>query len=165
MPFTPYHFGPGLLFGVVLFPFLDFSTMIVASIILDFEPLIILALGTGQPLHGIMHTYLVATLVAMLVSAIIWLLRGPLYQFISLFGIDQEASKLRIAVSCLIGTNSHVLLDSFIYPEMNPFFPIMGNPFLGLISTAAIYQFCLICGIAGIIVYVLRFMIKRSNNE
>ncbi len=165
MPFTPYHFGPALLLGVIFFPFLDIIALLISSVILDIEPLIILVIGTGQPLHGIMHTYLVATLVAMLVSAIIWLLRGPLYQFLSLFGIDQEASKMRIVISSLIGTNSHVLLDSFIYPEMNPFFPIMGNPFLGLIATAAIYQFCLICGVAGIIVYMFRFLIKKSSNE
>ena len=165
MPFTPYHLGPALLLGVVCFPFFDIIALLIASVILDIEPLIILALGTGAPLHGIMHTYLIATPVAMLVSGIIWLLRGPLYQLLSLFGIEQEASKMRIMISSLIGTNSHVLLDSFIYPEMNPFYPIMGNPFLGLISTTAIYQFCLICGIAGIILYIFRFLIRKSSNE
>ncbi len=165
MPFTPYHLGPALLLGVVFFPFVDIIALLVGSIILDIEPLIILMTGTGLPLHGISHTYLVATIVALLTTGIIWVLRGPLYEILSIFRINQEPSVKRIGLSSIFGTYSHVLMDSFLYPEMNPFFPILGNPFLGLVSAAIIYQFCLYCGIVGLFVYLIRFILRPSTTE
>lgn len=165
MPFTPYHLGPALLIGVIIFPFVDIIGILIGSIILDIEPLLILTTGTGQPLHGISHTYLVATIVAVLTTAIIWVLRGPLYEILSVFKINQEPSIKRIGGSSIFGTYSHVLLDSFLYPEMNPLFPILGNPFLGLVSSAIIYQFCLYCGIVGLLVYLIRFIARPSSTE
>lgn len=165
MPFTPYHLGPALLIGVIFFPFVDIIAILVGSIILDIEPLLILTIGTGQPLHGISHTYLVATIVALLTTGIIWVLRGPLYEILSVFRIKQEPSIKKIGVSSILGTYSHVLMDSFLYPEMNPLFPILGNPFLGMVSVAFIYQLCLYCGIAGLFVYLIRFILRPSTTE
>ena len=165
MPFTPYHLGPALLMGVIFFPFIDIIAILVGSIILDIEPFLILTIGSGQPLHGISHTYLVATIVALLTTGIIWALRGPLYEILSIFRINQEPSIKKIGMSSILGTYSHVLMDSFLYPEMNPLFPILGNPFLGLVSAALIYQFCFYCGIAGLFVYLIRFILHSSTTE
>ncbi len=163
MPFTPYHFGPALLAGVLLFPFFDFVAMMIASVILDIEPILVLFLGLGGPLHGISHTYLVATLVSVLVTGILWLLRGPIASIVSLLEVVQEPKKIRIFVASLFGTYTHVFMDSFIYWEMNPFFPLLGNPFLGLIATGVIYQFCLYCGIFGVLLYFVRFCILKKD--
>ena len=165
MPFTPYHFGPALLAGVLLFPFFDLTAMMIASVILDIEPILVLFLGLGGPLHGISHTYLVATLVAILVTGILWLLRGPVTSIVSMFGVVQEPKKSRIFVASLFGTYTHVFMDSFIYWEMNPFFPILGNPLLGLIATGVIYQFCLYCGIIGVLLYFVRFCILKKGPD
>ena len=132
MPFTPYHFGPALLAGVLLFPFFDFVAMMVACIVLDIEPILVLFLRLGGPLHGISHTYLVATIVSFLVTSLLWLLRRPIGSIVELFGVVQEPKILRILAASLFGTYTHVFMDSFIYVEMNPLFPILGNPFLGL---------------------------------
>ena len=37
MPFTPYHFGPGLFLGLIFLGFIDFPTFLVANIIVDVE--------------------------------------------------------------------------------------------------------------------------------
>jgi len=92
MPFTPYHFGPGLLVGVLLFPFIDLSTVIAASVILDLEPLSVLLLDLPLPLHGFFHTYLGATIVAFLLAIAIWPFRGYLNKIVSIFGMHQESS-------------------------------------------------------------------------
>ncbi|MFW9956308.1 MAG: hypothetical protein ACFFD3_17330 [Candidatus Thorarchaeota archaeon] len=56
MPFTPYHFGPALLIGVVLLPVVDLSTIIVASVVLDLEPLAVLLYGIfGAPTGTLQH--------------------------------------------------------------------------------------------------------------
>ena len=136
----------------------------ICSVILDVEPLVILVLGLGIPLHGIFHTYLMATVMAVVVSIVLWLLRNPISSFVSLFGIHQEPQKYRILLASLFGTYSHVFMDSFIYPEMNPFFPILGNPFLGLIASSLIYQFCFVCGALGFIIYLVRFC-RMSSQE
>ena len=35
MPFTPFHFGPGLIVGLLLLSFIDFATFLIASVIVD----------------------------------------------------------------------------------------------------------------------------------
>jgi hypothetical protein len=166
MPFTPYHFGPALLAGVLLFPFFDLVAMLVACVVLDIEPILVLFLRLGGPLHGISHTYLVATIVSLIVTGILWLLRKPISSIVEVFGVVQEPKKLRILVASLFGTYSHVFMDSFIYPEMNPLFPLIGNPFLGLIATSVIYQFCLYCGLIGVALYFVRFwLLKREQDD
>jgi hypothetical protein len=164
LPFTPFHFGPVLLAGVILFPFFDIAAIMISSVILDVEPLLIIIFDLGGPLHGIFHTYLLATVVAFIVSIVLWLLRNPISSVVSIFGIKQEPKKHRILLASIFGTYSHVFMDSFLYPEMNPFFPLLGNPFLGLIASSLIYQFCTICGIIGIIIYLGRFC-RMSSKE
>lgn len=162
MPFTPYHFGPALLAGVILFPFFDLAAMLIACVILDIEPMLVLFLGLGGPLHGISHTYLVATVVSIVVTGVLWLLREPIKSIMSTFGVVQEPKKVSIFIASLFGTYSHVFMDSFLYSEMNPLFPILGNPFLGLIAMGVIYQFCLYCGIIGAMLYFIRFCIMNK---
>lgn len=161
MPFTPYHLGPGILLGVLFFPFIDLSTVIVASVILDLEPLAVLLLNLPLPLHGFFHTYLGATIVAILLTFTIWPFRGYLNKIVSTFGLHQESSLRHIVPASIIGTYSHIFLDSFLYVEMNPFYPLMGNPFLGLVQGAFVYNICIGFGILGIGVYLLRIIYNQ----
>ena len=156
MPFTPYHFGPGLLLGMLLFPFIDISTMIVASVILDLEPLAVILFNLQLPLHGFFHTYLGSTIVAIILSLAIWPMRGSLNTIVSLFGLYQESSLRHILPASFIGVYSHVFLDSFIYSEMNPFFPLIGNPFIGILMVSDVYNWCIYLGLLGLGVFILR---------
>jgi len=158
MPFTPYHFGPGLLLGVVLFPLIDISTMIVASVVLDLEPLAVILLNLQSPLHGFFHSYLGATIVAVILSLAIWPVRSSLNTIVSLFGLQQESSFRQILPASLIGVYSHVFLDSFIYSEMNPFFPLTGNPFIGILMVSDVYNCCFYLGLLGLGVYIFRIL-------
>ena len=44
MLFTPYHFGPGLLIGLVFLSFIDIPTFLTANLIVDIEPFLVLFL-------------------------------------------------------------------------------------------------------------------------
>jgi len=165
MPFTPYHFGPGLLLGIVLFPFIDFSTVMVASVILDLEPLAVILLGFPSPLHGFFHSYLGATIVAIILSFAIWPMRGSLNSIVSLFGFHQESSLRHILPASFIGTYSHIILDSFIYPEMNPFLPLVGNPFIGVLPVSFLYSSCIYLGLLGIGVFIIRILYKHFQRS
>ncbi len=68
MPFTPFHLGPALLFGLVLFSYLDFPTFMVANVIVDIEPFMIIALGLDLPLHGFFHSFLGGVIVSLLLT-------------------------------------------------------------------------------------------------
>lgn len=158
MPYTPFHFGPGLFLGVVLFPYIDFSTVMVASVILDIEPVTILILQLPFQFHGFFHTYLGATIVACILSAAIYPFRRYLNKIVSLFGLHQDSSFRHIFPASIIGTYSHVMLDSFLYGEMNPFYPIIGNPFLGILPITVVYGCCIFLGLLGIGIFALRLL-------
>lgn len=163
MPLTPYHFGPGLFLGIVLFPFLDFSTVIAACVILDLEPLAVLMFNLPFAIHGFFHTYLGATIVAIALSFVIWPMRGYLNKLVSLFGLHQESSFRHIFPASIVGTYSHIFLDSLLYGEMNPFYPLIGNPFVGVFQLAFVYDACIFLGLLGFGVYVVRILYNQLN--
>ena len=67
MPFTMFHLGPALAIGLPLRN-VHVPTFIVANVILDVEPLLVIFFGLNYPLHGYMHTLLLAFMVGSLVS-------------------------------------------------------------------------------------------------
>jgi hypothetical protein len=64
MPFTPYHLGPALFLGLLFLRFIDFPTFLIASVIMDVEPFLVLFFNLNYPLHGFFHSLLGGTLVA-----------------------------------------------------------------------------------------------------
>jgi len=70
MPFTPYHIGPALLISLILYPYVDISTFVIASIIVDVEPLAVLLLSLPQPLHGPFHSLTVGSSAALALAAV-----------------------------------------------------------------------------------------------
>jgi len=152
MPFTPFHWGPGLLIGLLVFPLLDLPCFLIASVVVDIEPLVLMMLPTPV-LHAFFHTYLGATLAGLALIPLVYLLHGLLERLMRLFGLQQDRSLPRIAAAALLGTNFHVLLDSFLYPEMQPFFPFLGNPLLGLFTYGQVYLFCIVAFFGAIPLY------------
>ncbi len=149
MPFTPYHFGPALLLGMLFFPHMDLAAIMLSSVIIDVEPMYVIYARAALPLHGPLHTYLGATFMAVVSAGLVRPFRRPLSRITSRFGFQQQSSFARMVGTSLIGTYSHIFLDSFLYPEMNPFLPLPGNPFLGLLSAGVIYGFCILSFIIG----------------
>ena len=115
MPITPLHFG-------VLAPINHFAkgkvsnaSFIIANVWMDAESIIYTLTGYGAIDHS-SHAFWLAFVMAGLIGILkFWSLRWWL--------------------GALIGSVSHVALDMFVHPEMNPFEPILGNPFyLGLME-------------------------------
>ena len=123
-----------------------------AQIIMDIQPLVVLLTGEGH-LHGFSHTYIGATLIG-IGSA----LTG---KYAAEFGLRfiGEARYLSISwpvtiISAFIGTFSHVLLDSVMHADVEPFAPFtLNNPFIGLLSIEALHKLCLYSGLLGIGLY------------
>lgn len=159
MPFTPFHFGPALLIGMLLFPIFDLPALLIASVIPDLEPLFILTFHLSLPLHGFFHSYLGASILGILTAIIVYYLHGFLRKIMALFMLEQKSSFKRILYTSLFGVYSHIFLDSFLYGEMNPFYPLDGNPFLGLVSINGIYWFCIISFLLGLALYAYRLFV------
>ena len=155
MPFTPFHLGPAVLIVFILMRYLDLPTFIVASVLVDLEPLAVLVFGLPGPLHGFFHSFLGASVVAVLLAWGMLRVRGflaPVYSFLRLEGDWRIRSFL---VAALLGTWSHVLLDAPLYGDLRPFIPLGGNPLLGvdLYLGLGVYRFCLLSGMVGVALF------------
>ena len=155
MPFTPFHWGPALLVGFLIFPFLNIPILVVSSVIVDIEPLLL------NLEHGFFHSYLGATIAGLLVAAAAMSLKKKIeWVSTNIVRLPQRASFRGVALASLFGVWLHVFLDSFLYPEMNPFLPLDGNPFLGLISSSVIYWFSFVSFLPAIAFYLLRVYVN-----
>jgi membrane-bound metal-dependent hydrolase YbcI (DUF457 family) len=71
-----------------------------------------------------------------------------------LLGIKQNYSVKSIVFGAIVGGWSHVFLDSFLYSELLPFWPVVSNnPFFGLLGSDTIYLITIVGFIAGAAVY------------
>ena len=168
MPFTPLHLGPALFFGMVLLRYIDLPTFLVANVIVDVEPLVILTLGLhrtdslGLPLHGLLHTFLGGTFVALLLALVMRRMRGYLEPLMRLVGLEQVSSPRSVYAAALSGVYMHILLDSLLYVDIRPFYPSSYNPFLGGMAAAfGVWWFCIVTGLIGVALLVLRLTRTR----
>jgi hypothetical protein len=167
MPFTPLHMGPGILIKAILQG--GFSLMVFgwAQIVMDIQPLMVIIIGEGH-LHGFSHTYVGATIIAIIAA-----LTGKyLSEFgLKVIGISEQQNIIKIKwlvvfVSSFIGTYSHVVLDSIMHGDVNPFYPLsQANGMFGLISITELHHICIYSGVAGALVYYsVQYMMKKHNN-
>ncbi len=162
MPFTPFHLGPGLFIAMLFFPFIDVVVILVASVIIDIEPAYYLFVH-GYAYHGFFHSYLGCSIVAIVLSIGMYPLRRFYLKVLDFFGLRQKTDLKKILVSSLIGTNFHVLLDQFLYPEMTPFYPISGNPLLGMFDITTIYSLCIFMFILGVPLYAIHLIRSKRR--
>lgn len=154
MPFTPIHMGPGILIKAILQG--SFSLMVFGwtQIVMDIQPLIVMITGEGH-LHGFTHTYVGAVLIAIIAA-----LSGKYLSEIGLriLGVA-KGQPVRILwrvalLSAFIGSFSHVLLDSIMHTDVEPFYPItLINDFHGFVSIEILHKFCLYSGLLGTAMY------------
>jgi len=165
MPFTPFHFGPGLLISLTFLSFIDIPTFLIASVIIDVEPFLVLIFHLNYPLHGFFHSFLGGFIVAALLSMVMSKIRRYFTPLITFFKIEQSISFKKIIFSSILAIFIHILLDSPIYLDIQPFFPFEFNPFYqssvlpGLIS----YLICAWCFIGAILVYIIRLLQHKTK--
>ncbi|MGD6851355.1 MAG: hydrolase [Candidatus Bathyarchaeia archaeon] len=156
MPFTPLHLGPALAVGLPLRRWLHAPTFIVANVILDVEPLAVMVFGLNNPLHGILHTFLLATAVGLLLGFVMFKLEKPMQLLYRKIQLETNRSlKLQsFLLAGVFGTALHVVFDALLYSEMTPFFPLTINPLLTFhTSMLEVYLVCVWLGVFGIAYY------------
>lgn len=161
MPLTPFHFGPGLLIGLLFLSFLDFPTFLIASVIIDVEPILVLTFGMDYPLHGFFHSFLGGTFVAFLLTAVMSRVRESLSPLLSFFRLERQSTFRTILLASLSGIYVHILLDSRMHPDIRPFYPLDFNPFLSssALSALQVHLLCFWCFVGAAVIYIVRFFL------
>ncbi len=155
MPVTPLHMGPGLLLKALMRGAFSLIIFGYAQVLIDLQPLVALTTGRGE-LHGWTHTWVGAVAIGSfaavtgrpLTNAALRILRG--------------GARSRLTVSWpvalgsgLIGTLSHVALDSLIYRDMHALWPWSpAQPWLGAATSAQVYAGCFASGVIGAALYL-----------
>lgn len=154
MPFTPIHMGPGLLIKSVMQR--SFSLMVFgwSQIVMDIQPLAVMLTGQSH-VHDFTHTYLGALLVAIVAA-----LSGKYLAELGLRMLDRTQHlpiRWQVALgSAIIGTYSHVLLDSLMHTDIEPFAPwSLNNPLLGWLTIDHLHLLCVGAGLLGLGLYPL----------
>ncbi|SFM70283.1 hypothetical protein [Methanolobus profundi] len=160
MPFTPFHFGPAFLLGEIFERKVNLFSILLGSVIIDVRATYCLFTGC-RPLHGPLHNFLTATLIALLISWILFSQRNWLTRVTDKLRIEQTYSFISIIAGSIIGTWSHVFLDSFLYTDIIPFWPLSANPLLGMVGSGTIYTLCVISFLPAIVMFTYRYW-KRA---
>lgn len=163
MPVTPFHFGPGGALHALAPRRVSFLAFCVANVLIDVEPLYFMV--TGQPhLHRFFHTYVGATLMALLTVALFLAARRlALARRLPDPFEWQSLGVSAVGVGALAGAWSHVLLDSVMHADITPLAPFSdANPLYRVVSLAVLHGACVACGVAAIAAIALR---RRVAND
>lgn len=163
MPFTPYHLGPAILIGLILFPLLDLPTFVIANVVIDLEPMLVIILGLGLPLHGPFHSLTLGSFAATALALAMYGFRGLLTPFFRLLKLQQTSRFNQVLASSLLGVWFHVVLDAFLYPKVMLLYPLDGNPLMGLASPSTVYGLCTAAFPLALLVYLFRFIVPRRG--
>lgn len=136
----------------------------IAQIAMDIEPLIGM-LRDADVLHGLTHTYVGALLIGLAVCLVApWIGRPILRRYnqevraarAPWLVCPAEISRSAAALGAFFGTFSHVLLDSLMHADMQPFWPFSTiNPMLNLVSVDGVYELCFWLGVGSAAIWLV----------
>lgn len=158
MPFTPFHLGPALLFGALLYRWLDLPTLLVASVVVDVRAAFVIFGPLDPPVHGILTTFAGGTVVALVLAVAAIGLSRPFRPLLAHVRLADTDSIGPVFAAALAGVYSHVLLDATLYAEVRPFFPLESNPFyVGPAASLPVYVGCALVGVAALPIAAVRW--------
>ncbi len=172
MPLTPIHMGPALAAKAVAPNHFSILTFGLTQVVIDSEVAFHILMG-NMPLHQHLHTYLGATIVAVLAV----LLGRPLLELaISLWNrlaapsresalwIEPRIPLLAAITGAVTGSYSQVLLDSVMHSDLRPFTPWSdANGLLGVMSGANLVSICLALGALGATALAIALVRRRRT--
>lgn len=160
MPFTPFHFGPGLAAKAVAPVYFSFTIFVFSQVLIDLEVAIFMLSG-DWPLHRFFHTYLGATIIA--VASFI--VGRPLCGLcLAVFQRSLKLTKTGIAAAmrlinpiaaltgAFVGSYSHIALDSIMHSDIRPLAPFSDeNSLFHTVTVAELHLYCILAGVVGAI--------------
>lgn len=176
MPITPFHLIAIAPIKAIAPRKFSWSVFALTNIFIDLEP-ITLFLITLNPQHLFFHTIIGTTIIAVLaatfgkklceVALIIWNEEANGDKQDSWHIEDLKINKTAAWSGALIGAYSHLLLDSFMHDDIKPLSPFTDrNILLGTVNLDYLHAFCVISGIAGLLLFwLLKPEIRKRDNQ
>jgi membrane-bound metal-dependent hydrolase YbcI (DUF457 family) len=116
-------------------------------------------MGLDSPLHGFFHSFIGGTFALIFLTLIVLRVRKFVSPLMEFFYREQNWSQRKILSASITGVYLHIFLDSFLYTDIRPFYPLGGNPLLSGWSIGfTVYYFCVFSGVAGGIIYLYKRM-------
>jgi len=146
---------------------MDFPTFLVANVIVDLEPFLVLLLGLDYPLHGFFHSFIGGTIVAFILAFTMSRLSAVVQGVMKLFQLEQKPSLKTMMAASVLGVYSHILLDSPLYTDIRPFYPLDLNPFfdIDVFLGISVHMFCIFCLVAGTLIYIARLVAQLTKKQ
>jgi len=114
-----------------------------SQVVIDLQPLVAMTTGGSIELHGISHTIVGATVIALLCL--------PFRRLLEIAFKQSIAGRAAIAGS-FVGVYSHLILDSIVHADVsgNLFYPLhIDSRLLGLLSWEGMNYLCILLGALG----------------
>ena len=171
MPLTPIHMGPALAAKAVSSKKFSLLTFGLTQVVIDGEVAFHIIMG-DWPLHQHLHTYLGATVVAVIAV----LLGRPVLEYAitvwnrlavpdreSILWFEPRIPLFAAVTGAVTGSYSQVLLDSIVHSDLRPFAPWSdSNGLLGIVPAAYLVMACLALGALGAIALAVA-MVRRGR--
>jgi hypothetical protein len=165
MPFTPYHFGPHSCLALPLGKYLDVPAFVLANVIVDLEPLLVMSFRLDYPHHGYLHTFLIGSIAGLAWGLFAYGLKDIIKLFMQYIRIPYQPTLFKTLTSAVLGIWLHVAFDGMIYTDIKSFFPILANPLHGLMTSASLYQLCALAFIPAALLYILTALVYTRNRK
>ena len=132
MPHPLYHLGPCGFISVVFYRWINFSVFVLANILIDVEVLADNFFSPGWPVHQLWHwhTFIVGSIVGAAFGTCVYLLKPARLAVRSInhiFALPGHCSLLKSAISGMLGTCTHVLIDACYHFDVQAFWPYKKN--------------------------------------
>ena len=154
MPATPFHLGPGFMICLALGSGAC-GAVLAGSVVPDIEPGLVMLLDLDARLHGPLHSLtsglILGPVAGVLGSQLCTYLCGlpDRYRYSAILGI--------------IGWILHVILDSFLYTDIQPFWPFSTwNPLLNALGD---YTFLMLYSATGLTTIIGLLIILKNINR
>jgi hypothetical protein len=164
MPFTPFHFGLGILIKGLAPRHFGLAAFAATQVAIDVETLVHMLRGEW-PWHRQLHSYVGATAMGIVVGLSVFgvaravtrflprserVTRGPARQMV-------ECCFVPSLIGGIIGGASHTLLDAIMHEDVQPFWPFSpANGLLRLVSVAGLHFGCVAAAALGIALLLVR---------
>jgi len=162
--------GPGLAVKAVGGRYFSVLVFGIAQVATDIEPLIGMLRG-ADVLHGWTHSYVGATVIGLFVMLLAPPLCRPIlrrwnrelaHHRLGWLGSPGEIGSVAAATGALVGTYSHVVLDSIMHADITPFSPwSTANGLQGYLSIGALHSVCVAAGLLGVSVWLITGLWQR----
>ncbi len=158
-PFTIFHLGPAIILGYPIKSTIHWPTLIITSLIVDVEPLLVIIFGLTYPLHGYLHTFIAGVVLGSLLGILMWLFKDLNNLFKTLLLVTKDEYPLSsYVIAGITGWELHVLLDSPLYSDIRPLYPLTTNPLYNPSMNLLINKLCIYLTIIGITIYLIHLL-------